>query len=371
MNKFLIFSTFVIVFSSCDPGEYFKDKYFSDAYKPIERKISGNKFPKSYRIKNFHHISYSNAYCSSASIEMYNESFNNENKSIHYYNWLMGFSYGAFYRGNIYTFIPYTDPEPGMDFASPYLGLTRNYYTCNDSVEYITHLKELISNDKPVRVAINAAIIHSEDKKQFLPHSIILIGYDKENFVFYETGHIDRDTINSTGELVNKTILLEAVFDMGKRFDYPWKYNFTTFRKAEKIKNEKQIWERNGKLMVGRKIPMTPIWEGSEAIAALSLTIKEKGITNHQKYVLKMWIETAEYTRKDNSTFIQRNFNSKKLLESAEYLYKSSNNYNKVNKILNQPEINDNDIDKIAKLLQESSELENKAGKFMIEYSKE
>ncbi|MBC8213609.1 MAG: hypothetical protein ISR90_01910 [Candidatus Marinimicrobia bacterium] len=369
MIKIATILSIVIMISSCDPRGYFKDKYFNDNYKPTEREIIGKKYPETYQVKDFRHISYSNAYCSSASLEMYNETINIENKSIHYYNWLMGFSYGAFFRGSIYSFIPYTDPEPGMDFASPFLGLNRNYYICNDSIDYVKHLKELISNNHSVRVAVNAAIIRINDKKQFWPHSIILTGYDESNFVFYETGHIDKDTINSEGELIDNNILVEAVYDMDKRFGCPWKYNFTTFEKTDKINDEKEVWERNGKLLIGRKIPMTPIWEGSAAINALSVRIKENGISDSEKKALKNWIETAEYTRKDNSTFILQNFNPKSLIESSEYLEKSSINYKKINKILNQAKIHDNGINDIVNLLKASSGFEKKAGELMIEYS--
>lgn len=361
---------FIFLLISCTPNEYFKNKYFNDKYKPLKRTLTQKKLPEKYTIKNFRHISYKNAYCNSASLEMYYESKTNDNKAIEYYNFLTGFSYGVYYAGSVYSFIPYTDPEIGLDFASPYLGLKKNYYTTNDSIEFLQNLKELISADMPVRVAVNSAILRLKNSKQFWPHSIILIGYDDAGFSFYETGGEAKDTISTVGEVVGQAKLIKAVSDMGRRFGYPWKYNFTTFTDAKIIESKQEIWRRNGESLIGRKIPMAPLWEGSSAIVAIAKKIMKDGLDKKEQKSLLIWIKTAEYMRKDNARFLRKTYDYKQINQCANELEQAGKKYGEVVTILSLAKLSNDDFNKIGELLMSSSNLEKKAGELMLEISK-
>ena len=346
------------------------EKYFVDNYKPIYRKLAVDVVPETYFIRNFPHISFGNAYCNSTCIMMVDRVINGSTESVHYYNWLTGFTYGASYFGTVYSFGPYTDIELGNDFASPFLNLQRNYYVCDDSTEFINNLKELISDNEAVRVALNSAIYGSQDKRKFWPHSVMLVGYDENNFIYYETGRIDRDTINSQGEIMKASTLIEAEYDFAKRFGLPWKYNFTTFTKVEKVESsEKYVWERNGEQLIGRSIPFTSIGTGSEAILGLAESIRDDGIDLKQQGYLKTWIKTAEYTRADNANFLKSFSNSDKIILAAEYLEDSGENYNKIIQLLNKVNINEQMSNEIGNLLENSSKLEKSAGELMMEYA--
>ena len=326
-RKFLFLAALLAITVFCCNSE----KYFVDNYKPIYRKLAGDVVPETYFIRNFPHISFENAYCNSPCIMMVDRAINGSTESVHYYNWLTGFTYGASYFGTVYSFRPFTDIEIGNDFAAPFLNLKRNYYVCDDSTEFIYHLRELISDNEAVRVALSSAIYGSQDKRKFWPHSVMLVGYDENNFIYYETGRIDRDTINSQGEIMKASTLIEAEYDFAKRFGVPWKYNFTTFTKVEKVESsEKYVWERNGEQLIGRSIPFTSIGTGSDAILGLAESIREDGIDLKQQRYLKTWIKMAEYNRADNANFLKSFSNSDKIILAAEYLEDSGQNYNKI-----------------------------------------
>ena len=76
-------------------GRYFQIKYYIEEYEPIyidPKHLA--EYEDEYFIEGLTCISYENAYCNTAALEMIGLKHGID-RDLHYYNWLTGFSYGA------------------------------------------------------------------------------------------------------------------------------------------------------------------------------------------------------------------------------------------------------------------------------------
>lgn len=311
-------------------GNDFLAQHFRREYEPEDLTPQAiGSFPAEYFIEGVPWISYQKAYCQSASLQMiaYKHGIK---ESLGYFNFIMGFTYGAFDEGFSKTFMPYTDPETGFKVAAPYLGLKRRYLITNDDTMFLRALRFYLSKGYPVRVAVNAARLY--DKKGFFPHSEVLVGYDKEEFSFYETGKKDQLIEASKGISVSNQTLLEAISDINKTFRYPWKFALTIFEKAEKKDDLSPIWTRNGELLIGFK--GGPVATGSCAIKEVISYLESLGDKLDKSSIqnsIGFFLECGPYTRADNAAFLRKYFAGDKEAEEAAQLFqKAAECYTKI-----------------------------------------
>jgi hypothetical protein len=340
--------------------------YFKISYKPSKIKpIDQVNFPEEYHISNVPCISYKTAYCATASYQMacYQKGLHND---IDFYNWVMGFTYGAMFNKKNNSFIPYNDPETGFVAARNYTAIKRHYLTTNDSVLFINSVKYYISRGEPLRVGLNPAILRH--KKGFSPHSELIIGYTKDSLFYYETGVYNRYISNYRGEACSWADFVKSVSSFCITMGYPWKYNISVF---EKIKPDTlgllKCSKRNGELLIGRK--NGPYFRtGSCALKEYGDYIKK--CNNELNWAnISQWIEQARVIRRDNAGFIKRKFsNNADAIIVAEMLLASGEKYAEIWGLINTKNYNK---ETIGNYLIQCGKLENQAGQLLLKISKE
>lgn len=315
---------------------FFKKIYYNQNYNPTSLNFSNMQVSKdSYFIKGIPHISYKDAYCHSAVLQM----IHGGKKDIGYYNWIIGFTYGAFYNADIKSFIPYADPEPLIQNGCKYLGLKGTYYTVKNSDKYIKAIEYYISNNIPVKVPVNFGVIKNE--KFFDPHTELIVGYDKDNFYYYEPGIEDKYEEDYLGDKIKKDFLLKAVESIGKEFCYPWKYALMVFEDNgnKNLPDDKDLFLRNSQLLKGKS--SGPYAEGAQALERFANGIKNYSELEEDGKHIVLALEQCTFTRKSNGDFLMTLgeelkpygdylIEASKVYEEAKFLFQeSSKNHEK------------------------------------------
>lgn len=356
-----LFILSIVFFSSCNISVFFQQKYYKDSYHPIQLGKTNNQPPKKHFIEGITCFSYDNPYCQSASLQMFN-SLNSDSLSIHYYNWVMGFTYGGYFHNyvGIRSFLPSNDPEIGLIQAEEYIGYKKKYYITNSEEQYKLAIKQNLSENKPLRIALNSATM--VDEADFYPHSILLVGYNEDNIIYYETGGENRTLKNYEGKTIKWQQFLKSVISISEGFNYPWKYQLTEFDKVAfveqlKIHTDTSLFETNGFWLKGDNFG--PVAIGAKAIESLASYIAKNGIKEYEMDYLKKTLMMGERNRNDNAMFLKKTSN-KKLLELASYMAKSSKLFTEA---LNSLEKNDNKT--LSKVLLILYENETSAGQLL------
>jgi hypothetical protein len=376
----------ILWFSGSYIGKYFQHKYLQNEYQPEELQIDAiGSFPSEYHLKDIPWISYKESYCQSASLQMIAH-YHGIEESLDYFNFLMGFSYSAASFGNWQSFMPWSDPEPGFRVAAPYLGLKRRYMVTNNGESLLKALKFYLSKAYPIRIAHNSRAIRG--KKGFSGHSVVLVEYNEADFYYYETGGEDRFSEGEKGIKVTDRTLINAMRDIHERFNHPWKFSFTIFEKAEKVKNPREIWKRNGKLLIGSK--WGPICQGSFAIKEFALQIereeddlKSQSATDKEEPNAELsivdvdispwdyirWkLKAASYTRRDNAKFIKEYFSSdKEVVNAAQALEEAIKCYEEALKASDEFMSGKVTIEEMVKPLLRAATVEEKVGKIFLQ----
>jgi hypothetical protein len=329
MKKHHLRSTMAALCLICMIGciaRYFQVKYFLDEYEPIQitqQEITD--YPDTHFIQGLTCVSYANAYCNTAALEMIGLQ-QGIDKTVHYYNWLTAFTYGAgtFLPDYLARYLPYTDPETGNKIAAPYLGLKRNYFVTKNKDLYIKALKSYLSQNYPLRVALDAGVYRNLGAAY--PHAILVVGYTDSQVYYYETGgDIDRRIPDHPGETMTWETLIDSVETLDSFFAYPWTYNFTVFTKGTTETDMVKVWERNAYNIIG--YDYTSIAYGSMAILRLVEAVQDRDLTDSDKDRLRSILEMSVYTRADNSDFIKENFQDEQLRQAADLLQEASDTY--------------------------------------------
>ncbi|PWJ34152.1 cysteine peptidase family C39 domain-containing protein [Sediminitomix flava] len=354
-------STFLLLtfLGSCNPATFFQQRYYKDSYQPISME-SQTVLEDSATIKGMHCISYSTAYCQSACLQMIHSLYG-DIEDISYYNWAMGFTYGAYYQeyAGVYSFLPYSDPETGLIQAESVLGYKKNYLISHDKDVFISNIKAHLIKNQPVKVGVNSAIL--ENRKGFYPHSIILIGYTSEYVKYYETGGSDRILFQYEGEKVKWDRLISAITSFSQGFNYPWEYQLTVFDKTSSqnlitTHLSASIIQENAKSVIGASYGSTHL--GSHAFIELANRIEQKDLTTDESSYLLKSLSFGQLTREDNAVYMlsdkMHTFNFTEIAvlykQSAVEFKKSQNALEKGN------------FKSCAKALREIGRIENKIG---------
>jgi hypothetical protein len=345
-------------------GTYFQQQYVKTAYHPEKLEtVDIEGAPDAHRIEAVPWISYEKWYCHTTALQMATRAYGIE-PSIDELNFLSGFTYGAFSPGDQSTFMDYNDPIAGTDIACRHLGLKARYLTTHNTDDFLAGLRRALSQDQPVVIQLNAALLWEEDG--FFPHTELLVGYDPSGFVYFETATVDRNLTDADGIQIDKDILLEAVRDLNETFSRPWRYAFIVLEPCEKISDLTDVWRRNGEALVGSI--QGPVANGAAAIRRFADQIKEDGrITNP-------WaLETLPYTRADNAAFLEERFaEDEDVLKAAELLAKAGAHYQQVSAIAGDGDaLSEESVENVLSLLNQGATLEEQAGEIFLDLGKQ
>ena len=348
---------------------YFQRQYYRAAYAPTELAAADiGDYPAEHHLDDVPWLATEGTYCQSNSLQMIAAQRGIEEPRA-YFDFLMGFTYGAAEVPGEPGFLPFTDPESGFFVAAPYLGLVRRYTVTDDETLYLDALRYTLSQGYPVRVALDVAVLY--DLERPLPHSDVLVGYDETGFYYYETvcmpgfpcepGHLPP---GAEGLWVSDQKLLQAVLGQARMFSYPWRYSLSTFEKGPVEDDLGTVWARNGSSLIGgaRYGPR----QGADAIEGLADTIEERGARVDLSKV--HWgLEAAVYTRRSNATYLRSTFAGQPDLGRAAGLFdQAAEAYAQAltavrDGITNQPEAN-----QVAALLRDAAAAEREAGKILL-----
>ena len=320
--------------------------YFDYDYKPINMDFNlGNENnPESYMIEDIKHISHKESYCESTAFQMILYK-NGYKPTINQINFLMGFTYGAFYPGSQYGFIPYNDPVMGTKVAASRFKLKQKYYITDNDALFIDTLKYYLSRDYPICVQLNEAVLI--DKEGFYPHCELFVGYDKNGFYYSRT--------SSKHNLQEKPVLfIENDKLLKKSFTRNWRYSFYIFEK-DNSKIEANYLQRNGYLLKG--------FQG-EKLTTGFLAIKEfaKDIESKGKVQNPWSLEALFYTRLHNAEYVAIDIQSVK--NTSEIFIEASNCYKEAFNMYKEQ--NGNKLIKIIELLDKGADLENNIANIFI-----
>jgi hypothetical protein len=316
---FFIIICLLCLFLSC--YDYYTAEYHPSAL----AKESIEDYPESFFITGIPWISSNKAYCNSTCLQMIGE-WKGIHKPVAYYNWLMGHTYGGFYKDSFKSFIPLANPMKGIMFASEYMGLKRLLYSTNDKELCVRAIKAHIVKGLPVFLMLDYNAFTNEN---FLfPHAEILVGYAEDSFYYYEPGFAERYELKSKGQKESISTFMKAVENFNKYMEIPAKYDFMVFENAPIKSDTDLVWKRNASILQGNKIGFVNLAEGSEAFIALAQEIVNKDIPDWGwNTVLKFCLGVGKYTREDNAKYLQSNFSDNKTLLKAADLFLESAAY--------------------------------------------
>jgi hypothetical protein len=313
--------------------------------------LEKEKIPETYMIKDVKHFFYKESYCESTAFQMvlYKNGYKPTIKQI---NFLMGFTYGAFYPGSQYGFIPYNDPVMGTKVAASHFKLKQKYYITNSDKLFINTLKYYLSRDYPICIQLNEALLI--DKQGVFPHCELFVGYDKKGFYYYQTSN--KYNKHEKPLFIDYYKLLKAVKQLNEFFSRNWKYAFYIFEK-DNSEVEPNYLQRNGYLLKGFK---------QKNLATGFLAIKEfaKDIENQEKIQNPWAFEALFYTRLHNAEYIAETFDIQSVKNTSEIFMEASNCYKQAFNIYKEQ--NENNLTKIIKLLNKGADLENNIANIFI-----
>lgn len=293
-----------------------------------------DEFPESHFIDGLTWISSEKTYCNPTCLQMIGE-WKGIKKPVSYYNWLMGNTYGAFYKDSFTSFMPLANPMKGIMFASQYMGLKRMFYSTDDKELCAKAIKTFISEGYPVFVMIDYNVFTDDDF--FFPHAELLVGYDKDSFYYYEPGFSDRFEKGQKGLKAPISTMLNGIYSLSTYKQVPSnKYFFMVFENSELKTNVNEVWRRNAKLLKGSEIAIVNLAEGAKAVKALARDIKNKAVPAWGfKHLLPLWFKAGSYSRSDNALFIKNNFPDNQTLQQvADLFLEASQYYDEIVKLL-------------------------------------
>jgi len=345
-------------------GSYFQQQYVKTAYHPEKLEtVDIEDIPDAHRIEAVPWISYEKWYCHTTALQMAARAYGIE-PSIDELNFLSGFTYGAFSSGDQSMFIDYNDPIAGTDIACRHLGLKARYLTTNNTDDFLAGLRAALSQDQPVVIQLNAALLWEEEG--FFPHTELMVGYDPSGFVYFETATADRNLPEADGIRIDEQTLLDAVRVLNETLARPWRYALIVLEPCEKVADLSDVWRRNGEALVGSI--QGPVANGAAAIRRFADQIQEDGrITNP-------WaLETLPYTRADNAAFLKERFaEDEDVLKAAELLEQASAYYQEISAIgSGSSELDEESVENVVSLLNQGATLEEQAGEIFLQLGKD
>ncbi|RLE99886.1 MAG: hypothetical protein DRJ57_01730 [Thermoprotei archaeon] len=339
----------------------FRYKYLEEYYEPERARWTDVKsYPPTAFVEGIPWISYEKPYCASTCLQMIAYKYG-INASVGYLNFLMGFTYGAYYGefdGQAF-FTPFNDPFAGYVNASRLLGLEYHLLVMNDKELFESLCRYLVSRDVPVVLPVNASRLYGAS--HFTPHFELLVGYDEEFFYLYEPTGPTKFLLGERGLRFPASLVVKAVNDLCRGFQLPWKYALIYFtRGARPSINLAEVLRRNGLLELGFNYTFGSyrISLGSTAISALAERIERGGLTGQE---IAWQLEAASLTRLDNAGFLRLCFPKEEgVAKAAEYLEAAARLYEEALHIISTSPL------KAAALLRRAAQYEAEAGRLLV-----
>jgi hypothetical protein len=294
--------------------------------------------PARHLVPSIPWIAHQKAYCQSTSLQMIAEWRSGRPRKLGFFNWLMGFTYGAGHLKGSYIFLPYDDPEAGLRFAAAFLGLDHQYLVGDDQDAYIKAMKATLVADRPVRIMVDSATMKGR-RDYFSPHSVVVAGYDEDQALVYETRMEDRRAEGTSGQPLPWTQLAAAAQRVSEVYRYPWVFQFTRFDPCEaRAPDLPVVCTRNGQSLMGMDAPH--VATGAAAIRSIARQIAgEDGPVPSAWQDLKLFLEYGAYTRTDNSGYLRDELSeSEELAQVASWLSEAGQCYARMVTVLDTPE---------------------------------
>jgi hypothetical protein len=250
-------------------------------------------------------LAHERAYCQSTSLQIFAEWRSRAAHALGHINWLMGFTYGAGHLKSTSIFLPYDDPEAGLRFAAPSLGLTHRYFVADDEARYVAGIKAALLAGRPVRIMLDSATLKGRDD-YFSPHSVVLVGYDGDSAALYETRMPDRRCPAGTPGLPTPfSVITTAARRVSQMFRYPWVFQFTCFDPSEPVPvSLAAVCTRNGHSLRGADTPHSAT--GAAALRSLRHHLATTAAaTDPTRKDLEGFLEHGTYTRADNAAHLR------------------------------------------------------------------
>lgn len=290
-----------------------------------------------------------------------------------FFDFLMGFTYGA---GDLpgFGYMPVgTDPEIGFLEAASYLGLKRYYCTTNDPILYLKSIRFQLGQNNPVRLPLDMGALYGSDDP--IPHSEVLIGYDETNFEYYEPVCSPPATcqpaIHEPGEqgcFVTEERLLEAVDSQSRFFYYPWHYALSIFEPGPRAEDMQSVWQRNGRNLAGGQ-RMGMRWGASATEYLASQFEKPRPDLDFEK--LQNSLKMGTFMRRENAVFLREIAeNDSGLLRAAELFEQSACFFQNGSDCLSRGVTTPEEARLIASWLREIAAAEREAGQIFLSSTK-
>ena len=351
----------------------FLRQYYADKYQPVEISqdvVEG--LPVEHHLANVPWITAEKQLCQSTSLQMI-AAANGVDYPRHYHDFLMGFTYGASRMPGL-GFSPLgSDPEIGMQFAAPYLGLVRRYYVSQDKALFCSALRTYLAQDQPVRLALDMGTLYGEAK--FIAHSVVLSGYDANGFYFYETvacppamSPAGQRQPGEKGQYVSEETLIKAVVRFSSELRYPWHYALTIFDMAETLEDLRPVWTRNGSILLdenkyGPKMGVRVLEELADEIIRDGVKFPFDSIRDG--------LELAVTVRQDNADFLRLIFaQTVDALQAGELLDLAAKNYGLALEDIQNGIGSQLDARRLAVRLRDAAAAERKTGEIFVKLGK-
>jgi hypothetical protein len=352
---------------------YFVRAYYRQTYAPLslnEQDIV-EPFPLEHHLTDTPWISSSLPLCQSISLQMI-AAQQGVVRPRRYFDFLMGFTYGASDLPGT-GFMPFgIDPEIGMMRAAPYLGLLRRYYVTNDGDLFRRALREYLSRGYAVRLALDMGALYG--RRDFAAHSKVLVGYDAGGFYYYETVcrppavcQTDERPAGERGLYVPDALLLEAVLSHSRRLSYPWRYALTIFWSGTKHSDLTPVWRQNAEAIengsrYGPKM-------GIANLLALARRIERQGVRFEATRILRA-LELGAVTRRDNAILLREMFAGESdLTRAAALLDCAADNFQVAGTALSARLADQAQAERVAGWLRDAAEAERKVGRIFWQRS--
>jgi len=275
-------------------------------------------YPPQHHLKDMTWISVREALCQSTALQMIAAHHGIE-KPRRYFDFLMGFTYGAIYREDFGFLAVGADPEMGLLTAAPYLGLVRRYFFTDDAALYLRALRTYLARDYPVRVPLDMGALYGQAEP--LPHNEVLVGYDADGFRYYEPvsrppapSQPGRRPLGDPGLYVTSERLLQAVNSQSDVFGYPWRYPFVIFEPGPRTDDLTPVWRQNGRALLGGNR-----WGQRWGAVAIEHQVHEiERAAGHFDFSrVGLGLEVGAVTRPDNAAYLRETFGSRPDLQKA------------------------------------------------------
>jgi hypothetical protein len=274
-------------------------------YRPIQVELrTGTDLPEETHLVEIPWIAHEKAYCQSTSLQIVAEWRAERRESIGFYNWLMGFTYGAHHLQGSFLFLPYGDPEVGLRRAAPWLGLLHRYYVTEEREVFREAVRRALAEGLPVRVMVDSATLKGRSD-YFSPHSIVLVGYRSDSLFFFETREADKHEEKARGAELSWELLESALLRVSAMYRYPWTYHFTAFARSEIAPVDlREVRARNARSLAGE--PSIPAPTGACALRSLSAELARHAPEDPKD--LRLFLDYGTYTRSDDAEFLNAAF---------------------------------------------------------------